>query len=98
MESYDKLFVQNQGRRKIIRGRVSTRKRGLHADYTTAEKRKTDPYIVLRNFSEAVVNQDQGSKGMPPRHIHKAGMMAADKQVRRELDKLSKRMARAWAR
>ena len=54
------------------------------------------PYIVIHNKSEAVINQDRGSKGMPPRHIHKKGMTAAYKEVLRQLEDAKKRIGKAW--
>lgn len=85
------------GRSRIMKRMTATNRRGVYADYDIDDK-GTSPRFVFTNTSEAVINQDAGSKGMPPRHIHAKGMIAAGKQLAKEMDKAGLEMARTWER
>jgi len=84
------------GRRRTSGRFTSAKRRGIYADHTIRDKARF-PYIILQNWSPAIVNQDRGSKGMPPRNIHKFGMLAASKNLERQLQKMSRQLGRAWA-
>ena len=88
---------KDQGRRKVVAGKRSTRQRGRYADYHVRDT-GDNPSAILVNHSDAVVNQDQGSKGLPPRNIHAAGMRAAEKVLDAQLRKMGEQMERTWAR
>jgi len=86
-----------RGRFRVMRRMAATNRRGLYADYDIKED-GSSPHFIFTNHSEAVINQDSGSKGMPPRNIHAKGMRAAEKQLEKELERMGMKMERDWVK